>query len=395
MKQRIHKNMFLMVCALVLPMLMFAQNQTPEKAISSDFSNTMYVVLVTSIFLLLLVIIMMGLALKNIIGSDFVTTKLKKNANTLKNNEGVKSNFMLLAAAATPAATDAGVVEVNDWLIGGLDMTTFFILITIIIFEVAIIAIFFRLIMHFTAKEKVAAPIVNKPKEKTIFDVLNASVDIEDEHDIMLDHEYDGIRELDNSLPPWWKYGFYLTIVVAVVYLANFHIFKTGDLQVAEYNKEVAQAKIDIAEYMKTAANNVDETNVKLLTGADLVTGKELFVANCAACHGAAGEGKVGPNLTDRYWLHGGGLADVFKSIKYGWVEKGMKPWQEDFSPNQIAQLTSFIYSLKGTNPPGAKEAQGDLYTEAGASASDSLAPKTDSLAPKIDSLKTKQDSVK
>jgi len=116
---------------------------------------------------------------------------------------------------------------------------------------------------------------------------------------------------------------------------------------------------------MKKSANNVDETTVKLLSdNANLAVGKDLFMASCTACHGKLGEGTVGPNLTDDYWLHGGGLKDVFKSIKYGWPDKGMKSWKEDFSPMQIAQLTSYIKTLKGTNPPKAKEKQGDLYTE-------------------------------
>jgi cytochrome c oxidase cbb3-type subunit III len=227
-----------------------------------------------------------------------------------------------------------------------------------------------------------------KVKSKTILEKINASIDIEEEKDILLDHDYDGIKELDNDLPPWWKYGFYVTIIIAVIYMINFHVSGTGDLQIAEYNKEVAKAKLEVAEYMKTAANNVDETNIKQLEGADVEEGKNLFVVNCAACHGKDGQGSVGPNLVDNYWLHGGSLVDVFKSIKYGWIDKGMKAWKDDFSPMQIAQISSFIRTIVGTNPTGAKAPQGDLYQEGEVPITDSVIVANDSMVVKKDTLK-------
>ena len=220
---------------------------------------------------------------------------------------------------------------------------------------------------------------------------LTDAVAVEEEESIMLDHDYDGIRELDNNLPPWWKYGFYLTIVVAVIYLINFHVLGTGDLQLKEYEKEITKAKLEVDEFMKNSASNVDENTVKLLTeSSDIEAGKAVFIANCAACHGQLGEGTVGPNFADDYWIHGGSVQDIFKSIKYGWVEKGMKSWKEDLSPMQISQVTSFIKSLRGTNPPNAKAPQGDLYVEGGAApVSDSTAVAGDSLNVHVDSLKT------
>ena len=121
--------------------------------------------------------------------------------------------------------------------------------------------------------------------------------------------------------------------------------------------KEAEEAK---AAYLAKSANNVDENSVTMLDAGAIASSKELFSANCIACHGTAGEGNtVGPNLTDNYWIHGGDIKDVFKSIKYGWVEKGMRSWKDDFSPMQMAQLASFVKSLKGTNPPNAKAPQG------------------------------------
>lgn len=199
-----------------------------------------------------------------------------------------------------------------------------------------------------------------------IFDNINASVSIEKEHDILLDHNYDGIRELDNALPPWWKYSFYISIVWAFFYI-GYYYFGGGPSSTDEYNTEVQLAKIEVEEFNRKNANNVDENNVKLADAAGILDGQELFKNNCAACHGNSGEGNVGPNLTDSYWLHGGGLNEVFKSVKYGWPAKGMKSWQSDLSPSQIKNVVSYIHSIHGTNPANAKAPQGDLYVEGGA----------------------------
>lgn len=233
----------------------------------------------------------------------------------------------------------------------------------------------------------------NKPEEETslqlklpaFFENLNQSVAIEKEADILLDHNYDGIKELDNNLPPWWKYGFYFTIVYAVVYLFHFHVLGTGQLSQGEYEQQMSEAKAEKEAFMLTMKNKVDENNLTMADEAGILAGSALFTSNCTPCHGAKGEGNaVGPNLTDAYWLHGGGLADVFKSIKYGWPNKGMKAWQSDFSPVQIQQLASYVQSIQGTNPPNAKAPQGDLY-QADATLSDSSA-----VAAAVDSIPIK-----
>jgi cytochrome c oxidase cbb3-type subunit III len=140
--------------------------------------------------------------------------------------------------------------------------------------------------------------------------------------------------------------------------------------------------------WVPVICKKLNETNVKQLGADDIEKGKELFLASCAVCHGKNGQGTVGPNLADEYWLHGGGLADIFKSIKYGWVDKGMKAWKDDLSAMQMAQITSFIRTLKGTNPEGAKAAQGDLYQEEVIAKSDSTLAVADSLVAKQDTLK-------
>jgi cytochrome c oxidase cbb3-type subunit 3 len=237
-------------------------------------------------------------------------------------------------------------------------------MIAVIIIEIIFIIVLLYTLQYLLRSDvsKTVEKVVKK--EKSILEKINASVDIEEEEQILMEHDYDGIRELDNDLPPWWRYGFYLTILVSVVYLIHYHIALTGDLQITEYNKEVEKGKAEVAEYMKQAANNVDETNVKMLEGSEIAAGQDLFINTCATCHGKDGRGGVGPNLTDAYWVHGGSIVDIFKTIKYGWPDKGMKSWKEDLSPVQIAQITSFIRTIKGTNPPNGKAPQGDLYIE-------------------------------
>lgn len=187
------------------------------------------------------------------------------------------------------------------------------------------------------------------------------AVPIEREYEIMLDHNYDGIRELDNKLPPWWVYMFYSTIVFGVFYMWYYHIYGTGNIQEEEYKTEMAQAEVD----MKLSASKVDENSVTLITDTlKLKNGEIIFQSNCAACHGKEGEGSVGPNLTDDYWLHGVGIKNVFKTVKYGVPAKGMIPWQAQLSPTQIQEVSSYIIKLKGTNPPNPKAPQGELIKE-------------------------------
>lgn len=186
----------------------------------------------------------------------------------------------------------------------------------------------------------------------------------EKEKDILMHHEYDGIRELDNVLPPWWLWLFYGTIAWGVIYIANVHVFGIWDDQETEYVKEMAQAKADVDAYLAKFSDLVDENSVTALTDAASVgQGKGIFQQFCRACHGEVGEGNaVGPNLTDAYWLHGGSINDVFRTIKYGVPEKGMQAWKADLKPTEIQAVASYIMSMQGTNPPNAKEPQGELW---------------------------------
>lgn len=195
-----------------------------------------------------------------------------------------------------------------------------------------------------------------------LYKKLVKSKPIEAEGEIILDHNYDGIKELDNSLPPWWLYGFYITIIFGVVYMARYHIFNADD-QFVELEKEYAMANAAIEEYKKTAKNLVDVNTVELLTEAsDLNAGKKIFETNCAVCHMADGGGGIGPNLTDNYFILGSGIKNTFNTISEGGRSgKGMVPWKTELKPIEMAQVASYVVQFVGTTPANPKAPEGEL----------------------------------
>jgi cytochrome c oxidase cbb3-type subunit 3 len=200
---------------------------------------------------------------------------------------------------------------------------------------------------------------------KKMYKKLTGSKPIEKEGEIILDHNYDGIRELDNSLPPWWIYGFYATIVFAVIYLFRYHVLDAEN-QFEELETEYAEAKMAIEEYKRTAKDLVDINTVELLTdAADLNNGKKIYETNCIACHMADGGGGIGPNLTDPYWILGGGIKNVFKTVSEGGRDgKGMISWKQSLKPAEMAQVSSYLLQFQGTTPAKPKAAEGDLWVD-------------------------------
>jgi cytochrome c oxidase cbb3-type subunit 3 len=190
------------------------------------------------------------------------------------------------------------------------------------------------------------------------------------EAELALDEDFDGIVELDNPTPPWFNFLFYSTIIFGVIYMFNYHYFKIGKLQDEEFKEQVEIAEAAKQDYLKSVGNLIDENSVTLLSDIKALTnGATLFKEKCAVCHGEKAEGKVGPNLTDEFWIHGGSIQDIFKTIKYGVPAKGMVSWQNSLNGQQMQELASFIKSLQGSKPANPKEPQGDKYTEATAAA--------------------------
>ncbi|MGO4771904.1 cbb3-type cytochrome c oxidase N-terminal domain-containing protein [Flavobacterium sp. W22_SRS_FK3] len=213
---------------------------------------------------------------------------------------------------------------------------------------------------------------------KNLMHKLTKTEPIEKEGELLMHHDYDGIKELDNNLPPWWVYLFYGTIIFGVVYFARYEVFG-ADNQETELKKEMAQAKNDVEEYLKTAPDLMDEKTVVLLTDEpSLAAGKEIFMMNCAACHRADAGGQIGPNLTDDHWILGGGIKNVFHTITNGGRDgKGMVSWKTNgLKPKEIQKVASYILSLQGSNPKEPKEAEGKIWV-------DESAPKTDNAAGK------------
>lgn len=220
------------------------------------------------------------------------------------------------------------------------------------------------------AKERYLAKEAEKAENrysrlKSTYIKLLGSRPIEEEEDIILDHNYDGIKELDNKLPPWWVYGFYLTIIFAVTYLLRYEVFD-GYNQAQEYEISVAEAKLQIEEYKRTAKGLVDASTVELLTEAgDLDAGKQIFMERCIVCHKEDGGGGIGPNLVDEYWILGGGINNVFNTISEGGRDgKGMVSWKTDLNPLEIAQVGSYILSLQGTIPNEPKAPEGKIWKD-------------------------------
>ncbi len=217
---------------------------------------------------------------------------------------------------------------------------------------------------HVLEEEKIAktqAKAARKTSQRAWWNKLMGLRPIEEEKDIVIDHAYDDITELDNPVPAWFNGLFFASVTFAVVYLCVYHVFGWGPNQDQEYEHEMTQAEKARQEWLAQAANNIDEHSVEVDTRPEsIAAGQAIFTQNCAACHGGVGEGGIGPNLTDDYWLHGGELKDVFKTVKYGVLDKGMVPWEQSLTPGQIAEVSNYILTLRGTNPPNAKEPQGE-----------------------------------
>lgn len=363
-----------------------AQTTTPataQPAVSGY--NQLAILLIILIFVLAFVIWGMGQVL-TALGRQLVDKS--KSASKISNIV-LLVGFTLLSQVTFAQNTTTAVVEQLPNY-GGLTANAYYLFLTVFALELVVI-FFLAFSIRRMYLELMPAKIKSKYEVSKLAEWWNKldqklftkAVSVEKEADILLDHDYDGIKELDNSLPPWWKYGFYITIGIAFIYLLNFHVLGIGLSPTQEYTTEMTQAKLAKEIYEANNKDKVDENNVTMADADGIKAGQVLFEANCVACHLKDGGGSVGPNLTDDYWLHKGGLNNIFNTITVGYPDKGMQSWSSKFSPKEIRFLASYIKTLVGTKPAVPKAQQGEFYVDVVAGkASDSAAiAKPDSAA--------------
>ena len=356
-----------------LSLSVFAQDAANTNVNTSTTNYIEYLVLVVALLLVAAIWLL----------SSVLIMLSKKVVEITKANKTLTLLFVLLSTgwvsplmAQDATTSDAtATVESSTSYYGGLSSLSFWTLSTVLVLEMLIIFILIYFIRNLWRILN-PVPVVEKAEIRqsiswmmSTWETLDKkfftkAAPIEKEADIMLDHDYDGIKELDNALPPWWKYGFYITIFVAIFYILKFEVWHTGMNPTEEYNTEMAAAKIETEAYLASMKENVDENSVVMLDAAGIAIGKTLYTKTCVACHSPTGAGGVGPNLTDNYAIHGATIQDIFKTIKYGWPDKGMQAWQSNYSPVEMQQLASYVKSLINTNVADGKAPQGDLIKE-------------------------------
>lgn len=265
---------------------------------------------------------------------------------------------------ANPASTGLSITEIL--IIALLIFAAVLLLVTVILFNAFKIMLRERNQPALFDKQPDLEPLayedwLKQRKHKPgIWSKLLSLKPIEKEEEMMIAHAYDGIHELNNPVPSWFNFLFYGTMIFAAFYLYYYHIGDYGDKQDQEYENEMVQAATDKRAFLAKSGEKYDENSVKI-DGSLIANGKQVFATNCKACHGDLGEGKIGPNLTDQYWLHGGSIQAIFKTIKYGVPAKGMVSWEKNLTAKNIAELSNYILSLQGSNPPNAKAPQGNV----------------------------------
>ena len=344
-----------------------------ENIVSADDTAVFWVLASFAVLLLILIWVVAGVTKGLLSDKDLWKEKVGAGAKAVAALIG--TSFLLTSTNAMAEGGEAGAAmfEMSDGLFWILVIADAFLL-------MVLLGMIYNL--NSLIKSLRTSEVEEEVEEESVAEsiwtgALSGAVAIDEEKDILMDHEYDGIMELDNKLPPWWLYMFYFTIGFVVVYL-GYYQFSDGPSQLEEYNTEMALAEEQKAAFLASAANNIDESNVELLADASsLANGKEKFETLCVACHAKSGGSTqtppgVGPNLTDEYWIHGGGIENIFKTIKYGVPAKGMIAWESQLSPKQMQEVASYIISLEGTNPENAKEPQGEVWAE---EASEEAAP--------------------
>lgn len=240
---------------------------------------------------------------------------------------------------------------------------------TVMAFLVVIILLLILTMIYIIKVMRYLSPVKTKQSWwQKFWENLNPAVPFEKEQDIDTGHSYDGIRELDNHLPPWWKGLFYATIVWGVIYLFVYHVTDSLPLSIGEYQAELTKAEENSKALAASKPAEVIDENALQYTADEsiLSRGKIIFTSNnCGSCHRNDGGGStIGPNLTDEYWIHGGSIKNVFSTINKGVIEKGMPAWGKVMTSKDVRDVAFYIMSLKGSNPADAKAPQGEFYKE-------------------------------
>lgn len=285
----------------------------------------------------------------------------------------ILSLLALFAITGTPVMAQS---EQSSWYttLSSMDSSqlTLLVILGVVLLLIVLLLILMIYLMSFMAAvfQKENPSLAHEPswwesfKEKFVTGKMDEVGGKDEKAKVMSDHSYDGITELDNFMPPWLQWVFIGSIAFAVIYFVNYTVLGIGPTGEEEYQEELRLEAIAAETRKANLVAGIDETTVVFdESAAAISSGKSIFETNCAACHAADGGGGVGPNLTDEYWLHGGSIQDVFKVVKYGVVEKGMIPWQDQLSPEQMQQVSSYILTLVGTTPANPKEPQGEPYS--------------------------------
>lgn len=354
----------LLLTLLSNPVGLFAQDaaasaSAPEKL--SVWTSGTGIMMVMTIVILSAVILILGKIVKTLIEQDTVETYKK-----IKAGKGLLTlGILLLGAFSAQAQEAAAPVASGPSMTFGLETAVFWSLMGVLIFEFLVVLVLCYVLFAFLLRKGLVKPFnTTLPKWLQWNAMMGNDIPLEKDAELMTDHDFDGIQELDNGMPPFLKYMFVGTILFAVYYWVDYQVLKASPLQIAEYEAEMAEGEAAKLEYLKKAGASVDENTVTLLEDASLVAaGQKIYATNCVACHGDKGQGGVGPNLTDNYWIHGGDVKAVFKVIKYGVPDKGMRSWQSEIKPADMQAVSSYILKeLTGTNVAGGKAPQGDLF---------------------------------
>jgi cytochrome c oxidase cbb3-type subunit 3 len=186
----------------------------------------------------------------------------------------------------------------------------------------------------------------------------------ENNYDVPIEgHDYDGIEELNNPLPKWWLATFYGTIVFAMIYYGYFQLGPgaSSEETLARRMEKVTEAQAAATAALSAGDEDYD-VSAMLADEAVLAVGKARYMETCLACHGENGEGSVGPNLTDDYWIYSrGGMPGILASIRSGFPDKGMPPWGPIIPAEEHAPVAVYVISLRGTDPPNAKAPDGQF----------------------------------